>query len=121
MDERRLLDQVLYSQWLDALRKAGGQKLRFKDTLRHNLQIVGIDHKNWEMIACDHSRWKKNMRLGLYRCEKARMDKIEQKRLMHDNYTSEDLTGTKNICNICHRVCLSRIGLLHMNMLKDKW
>ena len=43
MDERRLPKQVLYGQLLDAPRKAGGQKLRFKDTLRHNLQNVGID------------------------------------------------------------------------------
>ena len=45
MDERRLPKQVLYGQLLDAPRKAGGQKLRFKDTLRHNLQNVGSDHK----------------------------------------------------------------------------
>ena len=50
--------QALYGQLLDALRKAGGQKLRFKDTLRHNLRNIGIDHKNWEKIACDRSGWK---------------------------------------------------------------
>ena len=41
------------------IKKAGGQKLRFKDTLGHYLQNVGIDHKNWEMIACDSSMWRK--------------------------------------------------------------
>ena len=59
MDERRLSKQVLYGQLLDAPRKAVGQKLRFKDTVRHNLQNVDIDRKNWEMIACDRSMWKK--------------------------------------------------------------
>ena len=44
-------------------KKAGDQKLRFKDTLRHNLQNVDIYHKNWKMIACDRSMWQKNMRL----------------------------------------------------------
>ena len=68
-------NKVLYGQLLDAPRKAGGQKLRFKDTLRHNLQNVGVDHKNWEMIACDGSMWKKNMRLGLDRYEEGRIDK----------------------------------------------
>ena len=43
--ERRLPKAVLYCQLLDAPRKAGDQKLRFKDTLRHNLQNVDIDHK----------------------------------------------------------------------------
>ena len=37
MNERRFPKLVLYGQLLDAPRKAGGQKLRFKDTLRHNL------------------------------------------------------------------------------------
>ena len=96
----------------DASRKAGGQKLRFKGTLRHNLQNASIDHKNWEMIACDRSMWKKNMRLGLDRYEEGRIDKIEEKRLMRHNYMPQNLTtGTKNVCNICHRVCRSRIGL----------
>ena len=57
------------------------------------------------------------MRLGLDRYKEARIDKIEEKRLMRHSYTPENfLTGTKNICNICrryicHRVCCSRIGL----------
>ena len=45
-DERRLPKQVLYGQLLDAPRKSGGQKLRFRDILRHNLQNVDIDNKN---------------------------------------------------------------------------
>ena len=40
MDERRLPKQVLYGQLLDSPRLHGGQKLRFKDTLRHNLQKI---------------------------------------------------------------------------------
>ena len=49
VDKICLPKQVLYSQLLDAPKKAAGQKLRFKDTLRHNLQNIGIDHKNWEI------------------------------------------------------------------------
>ena len=52
------------------------------------------------------------MRLGLDCYEEGRVDKIEEKRLMCHNYTPQNLTtGTKNVCNICHRVCCSRIGL----------
>ena len=52
------------------------------------------------------------MRLGLDQYEEGRIDKIKEKRLMRHNYTLENLTtGTKNVCNICHRVCRSRIGL----------
>ena len=52
------------------------------------------------------------MRLGLDRYEEGRINKIEEKRLMRHNYITKNLaTGTKNVCNICHRVCRSRIGL----------
>ena len=52
------------------------------------------------------------MRLGIDRYEEGRIDKIEEKRLMRHNYTPQYLTtGTKNVCNICHRVCHSRIEL----------
>ena len=55
--------------------------------------------------------WKK-MRLGLDRYEDGRIDKIKEKRLMRHNCTPQYLsTGTKNVCNICHQVCHSRIGL----------
>ena len=40
MDNRRLPKQVLFGQLLNAPRKPGGQKLRYKDTVRHNLQNV---------------------------------------------------------------------------------
>ena len=52
------------------------------------------------------------MRLGLDRYKEGRIDKIEEKRLMRHNYIPQNLTtGTKKVCNICHRVCRSRIGL----------
>ena len=37
------------------------------------------------------------MRLGLDHYEEARIDKIEEKRLPENS-----ITGTKNVCNICH-------------------
>ena len=52
------------------------------------------------------------MRLGLDCYEEGIIDKIEEKRLMRHNYTPQNLTtSTKNVSNICHQVCRSRIGL----------
>ena len=107
---------VLYGQLLDAPRTSGGQKLWFKDILRHNLRNVSIDHRNWEVIKCDHSRWKKDMRLGLECYEEARVDNIVEKRSMQHNCTSENLT-TKHVCHICNRVCNFALDSLHMNVL----
>ena len=49
MDNRRLPKQVLFGQLLNAPRKVGGQKLRYKDTVRHNLQNVCIHQDNWKV------------------------------------------------------------------------
>ena len=47
------------------------------------------------------------MRLGVDRYEEGRVDEFEEKRLMRHDYAPESLTiGTKNVCNICHRVLM---------------
>ena len=55
MDNRRIPKQVLFGQLLNAPRKPGGQKLRYKDSVRHNLQNVCIHQDNWEVLASDRS------------------------------------------------------------------
>ena len=46
MNDRRLLTQVFYGELLNAKRRTGGQKLRYKDMLHHHLQNVGINQDN---------------------------------------------------------------------------
>ena len=50
MNDRRLPKQVFYGQLLNAKRRTGGQKLRYKDMLRHHLHNVGIN-QDWRLIV----------------------------------------------------------------------
>ena len=52
LNDRRLPKQVFYGQLLYAKRRMGGQKLRYKDMLRHHLQNVGINQDNWKSLHC---------------------------------------------------------------------
>ena len=46
----RIPRTVFYGQLKKRSRTAGGQKLRFKDTLKSNLKSCNIDISNWEAI-----------------------------------------------------------------------
>ena len=73
MNDRRLPKQVFYGQLLNAKRRTGGQKLRYKDMLRHQLQNVGFNQNNWESLASDHLVWRKQVSSGLKKFEDERM------------------------------------------------
>ena len=110
MDNRRLPKQVLFGQLLNAPRKPGGQKLRYKDTVRHNLQNVCIHQDNWEVLASDRSTWKEKIRSGLRSFEEKRIKKIIEKNQLRHNCLS-GMTITQYVCSTCQRDCHSHIGL----------
>ena len=58
MKDDRILRTVFYGQLKEGSRTAGGQKLRFKDTLKSNLKSCNIDISNWESYALDRSLWR---------------------------------------------------------------
>ena len=111
MDDRRFPKQVFYGQLPNAPRKAGGQKLRYKDTVRHNLQRVDIRQDNWEVLASERVVWKGKINSGLKSFEEKRVNKMIEKNQLRHNLLS-GITATEYICSKCQRDCRSRIGLL---------
>ena len=83
MNDRRLRKQVIYGQLLNAKRRTGGRKLRYKNMLRHHLQNVGINQDNWESLASDRLVWRKKVSSGLKKFEDERMKKLEERRHIH--------------------------------------
>ena len=57
MKNDRIPRAVFYGQLKEGSR-TGGQKLRFKDTLKSNLKSCNIDISNWESYASDRSLWR---------------------------------------------------------------
>jgi hypothetical protein len=110
MENDRIPKRVFYGQLPEAPRHPGGQKLRLKDTLRKQLNEIGVTQDSWEELALDRTTWRKTIIEGSQKFEERRIAKMVAK---HDQ-RHRILTGAINsayICPQCNRDCLSRIGL----------
>ena len=110
MNDRRLPKQVFYEQLLNAKRRTGGQKLRYKDMLRRHLQNVGINQDNWESLTSDRLVWRKKVSSGLKKFEDERM-KIRRM----TTHTSANGTSS-NYKTICMRHLSSRLSFSYWSL-----
>ena len=86
--------QLLYGQLVNVKRSRGGQRKRFKDKLRINLQACTMDSKTWGTLAADRVTWH---------------DLCKEKTEL---FEANRLETTSYVCDICGRMCLSCIGLV---------
>ena len=61
-------------------RSHGGQKKRYKDTLKASLKEFNIPPESWEQIAQDRTLWRGLIRRGAGEYESKRISEAEQKR-----------------------------------------
>ena len=111
MSDDRIPKRLLYGQLSGAKRRPGGQRKRYKDQLRVNLQTCDIDPKRWEALAADRSSWRALFHNAVDNFEEQRTEAIKTKRIARKSGASANLTSTSYTCDICGRVCRSRIGL----------
>ena len=107
MPNCRMPQQVMYGELCEGWRNKGGQRLRFKDTLKRSLKKCNLDPDTWEDLAKDKKLW----RAAVYKSRKA----VEEKRLAayqkaHDRRHSEPAT-TAFQCPNCTKLCRSNAGL----------
>ena len=58
MPEERLQKKILYGELETGKRSHGGQKMRYKDTLKSSLKDFNIPAESWEQIAQDRAKWR---------------------------------------------------------------
>ena len=61
-------------------RSHGGQKKRYKDTLKASLKDFNIPTESWEQIAQDRAKWRGLIRRGASEYEAKRISEAEEKR-----------------------------------------
>ena len=111
MDDTRIPKQLLYGELCIGTRTHGGQRLRFKDTLRLNLKKCNIG-QDWETLAQNRSAWRKAVKDGVNLAESNRVDKAAVKRALRKNQHHPLLADTTTFpCEICGRLFLNRAGL----------
>ena len=53
MPEHRIPKRIFYGELTEGARRRGGQKKRYKDTLKISLRDCNIDPDSWETVALD--------------------------------------------------------------------
>ena len=117
MSDNRMPKQIFYSELSSGARSRGGQRKRYKDTLKQTLKMTGIDTETWHELAENRTGWRQAVKKGARSFEaerlKARADKRQKRKAkealgvkVQQNPASADF-----VCQICGRACKSRIGL----------
>ncbi|XP_062822903.1 uncharacterized protein LOC134294934 [Anolis carolinensis] len=114
MPDHRLPKQLLYSELKNGKHNVGGQKKRFKDGLKANIQNCGIDTENWEALSLERSNWRSAVTSSAAEFVEARMEGLRKKRAKRKARQANpdrDRLPSGNRCPHCGRTCRSRIGL----------
>src|SRR3989441_12821438 len=114
MADDRISKQLLYGELAQEKRSHGGQKKRFKDTLKHNVIKCNIDSSSFEALAADIPMWRGSVKSGTMLFERNRCDEAISKRLIRKQNRSQMVTMASLsdfACMHCGKDCHSRIGL----------
>ena len=61
MPDERLPKKVFYRELQEGKRSQGGQKKRYKDTLKASLKDFDIPMGSWEQTAQERSKWREQL------------------------------------------------------------
>jgi exonuclease III len=113
MTDSRIPKQLFYGELSNGERKVGGQRKRYKDTLKVYLKDFDIDAESWESSASDRPAWRTLINKGACHSEARRMETTKEKRKTR----KERAANAANIppthwCQTCGKGFHARIGLI---------
>ena len=114
MPDERLPKKVLYGELQEGKRSQGGQKKRYKDTLKASLKDFNIPTEFWEQAAQDRTKWRCLINKGASQFEAKRICEAERKRRERKARAkglSSDSAQSEFTCSICNRQFRAKIGL----------
>jgi len=112
MDNTRIPKQVFYGQLHHGFRHLGGQYKRYKDCLKSTVTQCGITPSELETLAMDRTGWCSTCKSAVEEFEVRHIQELEAK---WDLRKSGPPSTSNFECQLCHRMCRSRIGLLAHN------
>ena len=113
--KKKLPKKILYGELEMGKRSHGGQKMRYKDTLKASLKDFNIPTESWEQIAQDRAKWRGLIRRGASEYEAKGISEAEQKRAQRKARAKQspaELSCSDPCCSICNRQFRARIGLI---------
>ena len=109
MEECRLPRRLMYGELLAGKRNQGRPKLRYKDTVKANLQWCRINPRDLEGYAMDRPKWRRSVHRAAANFEEARYQKLTAARERHRRASSA-VIATDFQCPHCSRLCASGLG-----------
>ena len=111
MPDHRLPKHLLYGELQQGRRTQGGQRKRFKDSLKASLKAFSINPDTWEEATTDRPGWRSLTHKGAVNCEEKRTLVAEERRLTRKLRASTVDPGDNLPCPNCNRTFRTRIGL----------
>ena len=113
MPDARLPKKVFYGELQEGKRSQGGQKKRYKDTLKASLKDFEIPMGSWEQTAQERPKWRGLINKGAALYEKKRICEAERKRRERKAKTNVPPADSMTLtCSTCNRQFRARIGLV---------
>ena len=114
MPDERLPKKVLFGELQEGKHSQGGQKKRYKDTLKASLKDFNIPTESWEQAVQDRTKWRCLINKGASQFEAKRIGEAERKhkeRKSRAKGPSSDSVESEFTCSICNRQFKAKIGL----------
>ena len=113
MPDERLPKKVLYGELQEGKRSQGGQKKRYKDTLKASLKDFNIPTESWEQAAQGRTKWPCLINKGASQFEEKRICEAERKRKEREAKAIEpsSVSAQSEFFSICNRQFRAIIGL----------
>ena len=64
MSDSRMPKQIFCSELSSGVRSRGGQRKRYKDTLKQTLMMTSIDTETWHELAENRTAWRQAVKKG---------------------------------------------------------
>ena len=112
MPDYRIPKKLLFGELQNGKRSQGGQRKRFKDTLKASLKAFNIDPSSWEQTASDRIKWRAAVHNGASQCESDRKAAAEKRRQDRKNDALKPPAPATIPCPHCSRTFHARIGLI---------
>jgi len=111
MRDHRLPTKLFYGELRQGNRSVGGQKKRFRHTLKVSLKAFDIDINTWEKAAQDRGGWRAAVHKGAQSYEANRTAAAEERRRARKARACQPLSAATIPCPHCNVMFRAQIGL----------
>ncbi|KAL9970161.1 hypothetical protein ACROYT_G022489 [Oculina patagonica] len=113
MPDDRIPKQLFYRELYSGKRTVGGQRKRYKDSLKISLKDFNINTDSLESLASDRPSWRQCITKTAQAAEKRRSRQAEEKRAVRKGRAVSTIsTAPTHFCSTCGRGFLAQIGLI---------